>query len=150
MRIRSFFLIFLISCNSNADNKELKIESIDSVVFQSNLIHHIITDTTFLEADTIYTCYEYDKPNKLKSIDIEETATTNKYVSYINNDTLIKIVVNNRNPNYSSDQAAAYYIDHDEVIKKKETRGKLEDIQKFINDQKKNIRFFKDTLTARL
>ena len=151
MRILLFFSVFLVSCNSSSNNQASKIQYINSIVNDySQLIHRVVTDTTYLKDDTIYTHYEYDKPIKLLSIHIEETATNNKYISYVTNDTLIKIVLNNRNPNYSSDQTAAYYIDNDIVIKKEETRDKLEDIQKFISAQKRNIQFFKDTLGTHL
>jgi hypothetical protein len=69
-----------------------------------------VTDTAYLKDDTIYTHYHYDEPVKLLLIYIEETATGNKYVSYVSNDSLIKVVVENRNPNYLSDDAAVYYI----------------------------------------
>jgi hypothetical protein len=147
-----FLLISLFSCNSNQYNQASKIRYIDSIVHNQSefVIQRVVTDTTQFKDDTIYTNYEYDKPPKLLRIYIEKTATTNKYISYFNNDTLIKIVVMNRNPNYSSDEVAAYYIDNDSVFHKIETRDKIEDIKNFILEQKRNLKYFNDSLTKKL
>ena len=143
-------MLVFSSCNSD-DNKIAKIQYIDKLTDDhSSLINRVFTDTSITKNDTIYTQYHYDNSTKLTIIYIEETATDNKYVSYINNDSLIKITVKNRNPNYISDDAASYYIDNDSVFHKVETRGKLEDLNKFIFDQKRNIKFFKDSLTKKL
>lgn len=139
-------MLIYYSCKSE-DPKVKRIKYIDNITSPSSrVVNKVFTDTLITKDDTIYTHYHYDNSDLLTLIYIEETATENKYLSYIKNDSLLKIAIENRNPNYSSDAAARYYLIGDSVFYAIETRGKFRNLSKFILDQKRNIRYFKDSL----
>ena len=147
---RLLILLVFCSCNSN-DSKTQRIQDIDRLTDNHSAVaNRVIVDTTVANNDTLYTQYHYDNSAKLTLISIEETATINKYLSYIDNDSLIKITINRRDPNHSSDEAASYYLIKDSVFHKVETRGKLGDLNKFILDQKRNIKYFNDSLSQKI
>ena len=153
MRKLKFFLapFLMLSCTSNYKSQDSKIQSIDSIInAYSKTIHRVITDTIYSKNDTIIKNYQFDEQRKLLLIYEEETGKNDKFLIYVANDSLIKIVIKNSNPNSSDDQAAAYYVEKDSVIKKNETRFKMDDIKTFIKNQKENIVLFNDKLSRHL
>lgn len=139
------FSLLLLSCaDDSAKNHILsRVEYIDRIVKEHDLvISRVKVDTTTVGNNTYYTNYYFNSKKELLSIVITEPAESLKYVSHLHKDTLLKVSVESRDVNYTSDEAAAYYLTNDSIIYRKEPRGKLENLRKLIADLRKNAEKF--------
>lgn len=151
MKYLFLLFCFFIACNSDSKLQEEKIKHIDSVAEEySNLLRRIVTDTTYLNGDTTYTIYAYDEPNKLLYIKNKKSNLREQYISYILNDSLIKVIVLDAVKANRFAPLATYYFDNGQVIKQEEVNAKLPDINAFLTDQRMKIKYFNTSLSKRL
>lgn len=135
------FSLFIFSCANTSTENDIssRVAYIESIVKEhGRFLSRVKIDTTTVGNNTYYTSYNFDNRKNLQSIIITEPAESLKYVSHFHNDSLLKVSVESRDVNYTSDEAAAYYLTGDSIIYRKEPRGKLENLGKLIADQKKN------------